>query len=55
MPGSVDEAYIIGAAKEDGTRLDMSNFGETVDYNVVADSTSEAAGFCLPVLFLQMV
>ena len=43
MPGSVDEAYIIGAAKEDGTRLDMSNFGETVDYNVVADSTSEAA------------
>ena len=43
MPGCVDEAYIIGAAKEDGARLDTSNFGETVDYNVVADSTSEAA------------
>ena len=43
MPGSVEEAYIIGAAKEDGTRLDTSNFGQTVDYNVVADSTSEAA------------
>lgn len=43
MPGSVEEAYIIGAAKEDGSRRDSSNFGETVDYNVVADSTSEAA------------
>ena len=43
MPGSVNEASIIGAAKEDGTRLNTSNFGETVDYNVIADSTSEAA------------
>lgn len=43
MPGAVEEAYIIGAAKEDGSRLEISNFGETVDYNVVAGSTSEAA------------
>lgn len=43
MPGAVEEAYIIGAAKEDGSRLETSNFGETVDYNVVAGSTSEAA------------
>lgn len=43
MPGSVKEAYIIGAAKEDGTRLETSNYGETVDYNVVAGSTSQAA------------
>lgn len=42
VPGSVMEAYIIGAAKEDGTRQALSNFGETVDYNVVADSTSDA-------------
>lgn len=42
VPGSVMEAYIIGAAKEDGTRQTLSNFGETVDYNVVADSTSDA-------------
>lgn len=42
VPGFVMEAYIIGAAKEDGTRQILSNFGETVDYNVVADSTSDA-------------
>ena len=42
VPGSVEPAYIIGAAKEDGSRLETSNFGETVDYNVVAESTSEA-------------
>ena len=42
VPGSVMEAYIIGAAKEDGIRQTLSNFGDTVDYNVVADSTSDA-------------
>lgn len=43
MPGSVNAAWIIGAANEDGTRYETSNYGDTVDYNVVADSTSEAA------------
>lgn len=43
MPGAVEEAYIIGAANADGSRLETSNFGVTVDYNVVAGSTSEAA------------
>lgn len=43
MPGSVGRAWIIGAAKEDGSRLESSNYGVTVDYNVIADSTSEAA------------
>ena len=42
VPGSVESAYIIGAAKEDGSRLETSNFGATVDYNVVGTSTSEA-------------
>lgn len=42
VPGSVESAYIIGAANEDGSRLKTSNFGATVDYNVVGDSTSEA-------------
>lgn len=42
VPGSVESAYIIGAAKEDGSRLETSNFGATVDYNVVGKSTSEA-------------
>ena len=43
MPGSVSSALIIGAANEDGTKLPSSNYGDTVDYNVVAESTSEAA------------
>ena len=42
VPGSVESAYIIGAAKEDGSCLEISNFGKTVDYNVVGKSTSEA-------------
>ena len=43
IPGSIYEAFIIGAAKENGERLASSNYGETVDFNVVAGSTSEAA------------
>lgn len=42
-PGSVLGAYIIGACDEDGNRIASSNYGETVDYYVTADSTSEAA------------
>lgn len=43
IPGCIEEAYIIGASDADGKRLDNSNYGDTVDYNVVANSTSEAA------------
>ena len=43
MPGCVEAAWIIGACDENGARLRNSNFGATVDYNVVAESTSEAA------------
>lgn len=43
IPGCVEGAYIIGAANSDGTRLETSNYGKTVDYNVVAYSTSEAS------------
>lgn len=43
MPGSVRDAWIIGAANEDGSRADFSNYGSTVDYNVIASSTSDAA------------
>ena len=42
IPGSIDAAYVIGAANESGVRLESSNYGESVDYNVVAGSTSEA-------------
>lgn len=43
MPGAVGEAYIIGACNESGVRISSSNYGTTVDYNVVAGTTSEAA------------
>ena len=43
VPGNIESAYIIGAADENGARLATSNYGSTVDFNVVADSTSEAA------------
>lgn len=43
MPGSVDVAMIVGAADKTGVRLETSNYGDTVDYNIVAGSTSEAA------------
>lgn len=43
IPGCVEGAYIIGAVNSDGTRLESSNYGKTVDYNVVAGSTSEAS------------
>ena len=43
MPGSVGVAWILGAADETGVRLEGSNYGLTVDYNVVGSTTSEAA------------
>lgn len=43
IPGCVEGAYILGAANSDGTRLETSNYGKTVDYNVIAGSTSEAS------------
>ncbi|WP_283683455.1 SpaA isopeptide-forming pilin-related protein [Parablautia sp. Marseille-Q6255] len=43
MPGSVTEAVIVGSCNEKGVRVSSSNYGATVDYNVVAGTTSEAA------------
>lgn len=43
VPGFIQDAYIIGACSEAGDKLDISNYGMTVDYNVQASSTSEAA------------
>ena len=42
IPGSVESAYVIGACDANGKRVNISNFGKTVDYNVVAETTSEA-------------
>ncbi|MBQ1397084.1 MAG: S8 family serine peptidase, partial [Clostridia bacterium] len=43
VPGCVTGAYIIGACDEHGQKIPSSNYGDTVDFNVVAESTSEAA------------
>ncbi len=43
VPGNIAQALIIGAADAEGARLETSNYGQTVDFNVFADNTSEAA------------
>ena len=43
IPGGLDGVITIGAADETGKRIASSNYGDCVEYNVVADSTSEAA------------
>ena len=43
MPGAVESAWIIGASDQNGNRTHNTNYGRTVDYYVVAESTSEAA------------
>lgn len=43
MPANITKAYTIGACDKDGNKISVSNFGELIDYYVVADSTSEAA------------
>ena len=43
IPGNIPEAWVIGACNINGVRRGDSNYGKTVDYNVVANSTSEAA------------
>ena len=43
IPGGISSAIIVGACDENGAKLSDSNYGATVDYNVVSDSTSEAA------------
>lgn len=43
MPANIAKAYTIGACDKDGVRINVSNFGELIDYYVVANSTSEAA------------
>ena len=42
VPGNIEKAYIVGACDEKGNKIESSNYGATVDYNVLANSTSEA-------------
>ena len=43
IPAGIDGVITIGAADKNGERLASSNYGDCVEYNVIADSTSEAA------------
>ena len=43
IPGNIPEVWVIGACNVNGVRRGDSNYGKTVDYNVIANSTSEAA------------
>lgn len=43
IPSSFDSAIVVGSCDEKGNKKDFSNFGITVDINIVSDSTSEAS------------
>ena len=43
VPGCVESALVAGSVNADGRRNVFSNYGDTVDYYLVSDSTSEAA------------
>lgn len=43
IPANISDAIIVSACNKNGVRLGSSNYGETVDYAVYADSTSVAA------------
>ncbi|HCA21882.1 MAG TPA: hypothetical protein DEO87_05860 [Lachnospiraceae bacterium] len=43
IPGNIESAVIAGSCDEKGKRRTLSNYGSTVDINVVSQSTSEAA------------
>ena len=43
VPGCIDKAIVVGACDENGEKISTSNYGKTVDFNVVATSTSEAS------------
>lgn len=55
LPGSLTDAYIVGACDENGARLSTSNFGDNVLCNVVAGSTSEAAAKLAAIIALYGV
>ena len=50
IPGGSDAAVIAGSCDSAGTKRDFSNYGDTVDYLVVSDSTSQAAAVLCGIL-----
>ena len=51
VPASNNHVLTIGAALDDSTKLSFSNYGDVVDYYVVAESTSEASAKFAGILF----
>ena len=47
IPAGLNGVITVGAINEDGTINECSNYGDSVDYYAVADSTSEAAAKAL--------
>lgn len=43
VPSKFEEAIVVGSCDNKGNRKDFSNYGQTVDFNIVSNSTSEAA------------
>ena len=50
IPGRIEKAVIAGSCTEDGMKISKSNYGETVDYYVVSDSTSMASAIITGVI-----
>ena len=42
IPSCINDVVVIGACDKDGNKIASSNYGDMVDYYVVAGSTSEA-------------
>ena len=47
LPAGINGVIAVGALNTDGTKASFSNYGDSVDYYVVADSTSEASAIAL--------
>ena len=43
VPANIDPAIVVGSCDKNGKRKDFSNYGDTVDYLVTSNSTSQAA------------
>lgn len=50
LPAGIPGVITVGAINNDGTKLDISNYGDSVDYYLIANSTSEAAAVCMSFL-----
>lgn len=49
-PARMECVYVAGACNITGERLSFSNYGDSVDYNIVADSTSKASAILAAML-----